>query len=82
MPKSQLYSLQEFNVIKTMNQSYICVSAGYSSKYVYDLNIYLPKDNLSQREMHKAKYLFINWKHIFPTGPTNHGFTNLIEHEL
>ena len=43
-----------------MNQSYICVSAGYSSKYVYDLNIYLPKDNLSQREMHKAKYLFIN----------------------
>ena len=32
--------------------------------------------------MQKAKYLFSNWKHIFPTGPTNHGFTDLIEHEL
>ena len=38
--------------------------------------------SLSQRGMHKAKYLFSNWKHIFPSGPTNQVFTDLIEHEL
>ena len=32
--------------------------------------------------MHKAKYLLGSWKQIFLTGPTDLGFTDLIEHEI
>ena len=37
---------------------------------------------MSQSELHKAKDLLGSWKHIFSTGPTDLGFTDLIEHEI
>ena len=81
-PRSQLCSLQEVNVIKTMDPSCDSVSVGSSSKSFEDLGINLPKENLSQSELHKAKDLLGGWKHIFSTGPTDLGFTDLIEHEI
>ena len=32
--------------------------------------------------MHKDKDLLGSWKHIFSAGPTDLGFTDLIEHEI
>ena len=37
---------------------------------------------MSQSELHKTKDLLGSWKHILPTGPTDLGFTDLIEHEI
>ena len=65
-----------------MDPSCDSVSVGSSSKSFEDLGINLPKENLSQSELHKAKDLLGSWKHIFSTGPTDLGFTDLIEHEI
>ena len=77
-PRSQLCSLEEVNVIKTMDPSCDRVSVGSSSKSCEDLGINLPKEYLSQSELHKAKDLLHkakdmlgSWKHIFSTGPTD-----------
>ena len=81
-PRSQMCSLQEVNVIITMDPSCDSVSVGSSSKSFEDLGINLHKKNLSQSELHKAKDLLGSWKHIFSTGPTDLGFTNLIVYEI
>ena len=81
-PKTQLCSLQEVNVIKTMDPSCDSVSVEGSSKSFQDLGIHLPKENLSPGELNKASDLLGKWKHIFSTGPTDLGFTDLIEHEI
>ena len=65
-----------------MDPSCDSVSVGSSSKSFEDLGINLPKENLSQSELHKVKVLLGSWKHIFPTDPTDLGFTDLIEHEI
>ena len=75
-PKSQLCSLQEVNVIKTMDPSCDSVSVEGSSKSIDDLGIHLPKENLSSGEVNKAGDLLNRWKHIFSTGPTDLGFTD------
>ena len=81
-PKSQLCSLQEVNVIKTMNPSCNSVSVEGSPKSFEDLGIHLPKDNLSSGELNEASELLGKWKHIFSTGPTDLGFTDLVKHEI
>ena len=81
-PKTQLCSLQEVNVIKTMDPSCDSVSVEESSKSFQDLGIHLPKENLSPGELNKASDLLGKWKHIFSTGPTDLGFTDLNEHEI
>ena len=81
-PKSQLCSLQEVNVIKTMDPSCNSVSVEGSPKSFEDLGIHLPKDNLSSGELNEASELLGRWKHIFSTGPTDLGFTDLVEHEI
>ena len=81
-PKSQLCSLQEVNVIKTMDPSCNSVSVEGSPKSFEDLGIHLPRDNLSSGELNEASELLGRWKHIFSTGPTDLGFTDLVEHEI
>ena len=81
-PNTQLCSLQEVNVIKTMDPSCDSVLVEGSSKSFQDLGIHLPKENLSPGELNKASDLLGKWKHIFSTGRTDLGFTDLIEHEI
>ena len=80
-PKSQLCSLQEVNVIKTMDPSCDSVSEEGSSKSFQDLGIRLPKENLSSGELNKASDLSGKLKHMFSTGPIDLGFMDLVEHE-
>ena len=56
-PKTQLCSLQEVSVIKTMDPSCDSVSVEGSSKSFQDLGIHLPKENLSPGELNKASDL-------------------------
>ena len=81
-PRSQLRSLQMVNVIKTMDPSCDSVSLEDSSKSFDDLGIHLPKEKLSSGEVNKAIDLLGRWKHLFFTGPTDLGFTDLVEHEI
>ena len=69
-------------MIKTMDPSCDSVSVEGSTKLFQDLGIHLPKENLSPGELNKASDLLGKWKHIFSTGPTDLGFTDLIEHEI
>ena len=39
-------------------------------------------DNLTQDQVRKAKDVLGNWSHIFSTGPTDLGRTDLVEHEI
>ena len=65
-----------------MDPSCDSVSVEGSSKSFQDLGIHLPKEKLSPGELNKASDLLGKWKHIFSTGPTDLGFTDLIEHEI
>ena len=58
------------------------VSVEGSPKSFEDLGIHLPNDNLSSGELNEASELLGKWKHIFSTGPTDLGFTDLVEHEI
>ena len=64
-----------------MDPSCDSVSVEGSSKSFQDLGIHLPKDNLSPGELNK-NIRKGKWKHIFSTGPTDLGFTDLIVHEI
>lgn len=81
-PKTQLCSLKEVKVIKTMDPSCDSVPVDKSTKSFNDLGIKLPQENLSPDQINKANNLLGNWKHIFSSGPTDLGFTDLIEHEI
>ena len=81
-PKSQLCSLQEVNVIKTMDPSCDSMSVEGSSKSFDDLGVHLPNENLYSGEVNKASDLLGRWKHILSTGSTDLGFTDLVEHEI
>ena len=39
-------------------------------------------DNLTQDQVRKAKDVLRSWSHIFSTGPTDLGRTDLVEHEI
>ena len=71
-PRSQLCSLREVNVIKTMNPS-----CGFFLKVFEDLGIIL---NLGVNCIKPMIFLVVG--KIFSTGPTDLGFTDLVEHEI
>ena len=53
-----------------------------SSESFDKYGIDLPEDNLSSDELSKVRELLSKWTHIFSTGPTDLGFTDLVEHEI
>ena len=81
-PKTQLCDLHEVQVIKAMDPFGSSVPSKDSSESFDKCGIDLPEDNLSSGELSKARELLSKWTHIFSTGPTDLGFTDLVEHEI
>ena len=81
-PKTQLCDLHEVQVIKSVDPFGSSVPSKDSSESFDKYGIGLPEDNLSSGELSKARELLCKWTHIFSTGPTDLGFTDLVEHEI
>ena len=47
-----------------------------------DLGVKVETNNLTQDQVSKAKDVLGSWSHIFSTGPTDLGRTDLVEHEI
>ncbi|MCG8094292.1 MAG: DDE-type integrase/transposase/recombinase [Candidatus Thiodiazotropha endolucinida] len=83
-PRSQLCDLHEVKVIENVNPFSTSFSqrASTSDSHAEEIKVDLSAENLTPQQHTQASDLLSQWKHIFSTGPTDLGFTNLVEHEI
>ena len=53
-----------------------------TSNSLNELGVKIDTDNLTPEQVSRAKEILGNWSHIFSTGPTDLGRTDLVEHEI
>ena len=53
-----------------------------TSNSLDELGVKIDTDNLTPEQVSRAKEILGNWSHIFSTGPTDLGRTDLVEHEI
>ena len=82
--KTPLCDLYEVKIIKNVDPFEGSVSQKSSSSELSfeDIGVSLPDEHLTPHQKQEASGLLDKWKHIFSTGPTDLGFTNLVEHEI
>ena len=80
-PKSQLCDIHEVKVVENVNPSF-SQKADTSDSTSADVKLELSADILTAEQHEKASTMLNKWKHIFSKGPTDLGFTNLVEHEI
>ena len=83
-PKTPLCDLHEVKVIKNVDpfEGSFSQKASSSELSFEDIGVSLPDEHLTPHQKQEASGLLDKWKHIFSTGPTDLGFTNLVEHEI
>lgn len=82
-PKSLLCNLHEVDVLRQADpfereDPKLC----NSDKTLEDLGVTLPSDTLSESECSEVKDFLEKWKHIFSSGFTDLGCTELVEHTI
>ncbi|XP_053375743.1 uncharacterized protein LOC123535477 isoform X2 [Mercenaria mercenaria] len=81
--RSTLCNLQDVAVVRTIDPLEGHTSKSHNQeKSLDDLGISIPFDTLSKGQRDQARTFISNWKHIFSSGPTDLGCTNLVEHEI
>ena len=82
-PKTPLCDLHEVKVIKNVDpfEGSFSQKASSSELSFEDIGVSLPDEHLTPHQKQEASGLLDKWKHIFSAGPTDLGFTNLVEHE-
>lgn len=82
-PRMTLCNLQDVSVVRTIDPSEGVINKSHNSdKSLEDLGISVPTDTLSPEQHQQACTFLSKWKHIFSSGPTDLGSTNLVEHEI
>lgn len=82
-PRSFLCSLQHVDVVRNIDPfSDGGQQTGSKCKSLEELGVQIPSDTLSQDQQSKVTDFLEGWKHIFSSGPTDLGCTNLVEHEI
>ena len=83
-PKSQLCDLHEVKVIENISPFSTSFSQRASNGQASseELKLDLPTEHLSPQEQKEASCLLNRWKHIFFTGPTDLGCTDLVDFEI
>ena len=84
MPKTPLCDLHEVKVIKNVYpfEGFFSEKTSSSELSFEDIGVSLPDEPLTPHQKQEASGLLDKWKHIFSTGPTDLGFTDLVEHEI
>ena len=83
-PKTPLCNLHEVKVIKNVDpfEGSFSQKASSSGLCFEDIDVSLPEENLTPLQKQEAGGFLDKWKHIFSTGPSDLGFTDLVEHEI
>ena len=83
-PKSPLCELHQVKVIEKVDpfSTSFSQTANTSEVPSEELKLDLTSEYLSPRQHEEASKLLNRWKHIFSKGPTDLGFTDLVEHEI
>ena len=74
----------EVKIIKNIDpfESPVSQKSGSSELSFEDIGVSLSQESLTPDQKQEASILLDKWKHIFSTGPTDLGFTDLVEHEI
>ena len=83
-PKTPICDLHEVKIIKNIDpfDSPVSQKSGSSELSFEDIGVSLSQESLTPDQKQEASILLDKWKHIFSTGPTDLGFTDLVEHEI
>ena len=81
-PKTPLCDLHEVKVIKNVDPFEGSFSQKANELSFEDIGVSLPDKHLTPHQKQEASGLLEKWKHILSTGPTDLGFTDLVEHEI
>ncbi|XP_060552007.1 uncharacterized protein LOC132713429 [Ruditapes philippinarum] len=82
-PRMTLCNLHDVSVVRTIDPSEGVADKSHNSdKSLDDLGISIPTETLTSEQQVKATSFFNQWKHIFSSGPTDLGSTDLVEHEI
>lgn len=82
-PRTSLCNLQDVEVVRTVDPAEGCIPRSHNQdKSLDDLGITIPSDTLSKEQIDQARAFLSSWKHIFSSGPTDLGCTNLVEHGI
>lgn len=82
-PRMTVCNLQDVSVVRTIDPSEGAVNKSHNSdKSLEDLGISIPTDTLTPEQHRQACSFLSKWRHIFSSGPTDLGSTDLIEHDI
>ena len=82
-PKTSLCNLQGVEVLRSIDPLEGQIKKTHNQdKSLDDLSISIPTEGLTKDQHDDARAFFSNWRHIFSSGPTDLGCTNLVEHEI
>ena len=84
-PRSKLCKLQSVQIVDswTPDPSRVPESEGSKSTDILDtLGVKIDSSTITHEECDQGKEILTKWSHIFSTGPTDLGDTDLVEHEI
>ena len=81
-PRSLLCSINGVDVVDSWTPDSSVKKQEPKVTKLEDLGVKVETDNLTQDQVRKAKDVLGSWSHIFSTGPTDLGRTDLVEHEI
>ena len=77
-PKSSVCQVSEVCVVDNFTN----VPCPPSSSTIHDLGVHIQEDNLSGTQLQQVKGLLNKWKHVFSTGPSDIGSTDILKHKI
>ncbi|XP_052777891.1 uncharacterized protein LOC128215224 [Mya arenaria] len=80
-PKSDICVVDEVKVVDNLASS-LPPSSSSSLDPVDDLGVKIDIDNLSPDQILRVRQVLGNWRHIFSTGPTDLGCSNIVKHKI
>ena len=81
-PRSLLCSINGVDVVDSWTPDSSVKKQEPKGTKLEDLGVKVETDKLTQDQVRKAKDVLGSWSHIFSTGPTDYGRTDLVEHEI
>ena len=85
-PKSEICVVNEIKVVDDLSSSSasqnVSAPSSSSSDPIADLGIKIDTDNLSSEQILRVRQVLGSWGHIFSTGPTDLGCSNLVKHKI
>ena len=83
LPNTRLCQLQSVDVVRNVDPfEGKSKESSALDKSFEELGIKIPSDSISADQREQAVKFLSKWKHLFSTGPTDLGCTNLVEHEI